>query len=59
MTKSEFIDAVAFSIGYDDPATGCLVVPASSDEITGWFEEWQASGLEVWEFAHKKLKGQL
>jgi hypothetical protein len=47
------------SIGYDDPIDGSLVVPIPSDEIANWFEEWQASGLEVWKFAHKKLRGQL
>jgi hypothetical protein len=59
MTKSQFINSVALFIGYDDPVTGSFVVPVSPGEIGGWFDEWQASGLQAWEFAHKKLKGQL
>lgn len=55
-SKSEFINQAAMSIGYDDPETGGLIIPASHEQIASWYDEWKVSGLPIWKFAHSKIK---
>lgn len=56
ISKSEFADKAVMAIGYDDPETGALIIPASHEKIASWYDEWKTSGLPIWRFAHSKIK---